>query len=121
MPDERSRIAASWAARWKAVIVLKGHGTIVTDGRRQAINATGNPGMATGGSGDVLTGVVTALVCQGFEVFEAAQLGAHVHGLAGDLAAEEMGQVGMIASDIVRSLPTAFLRHGQDADCATHP
>ena len=86
------------------------HGYAPTDGRRAARNETGNPGMATGGSGDVLTGVITALVCQGMPPFEAAQLGVHVHGLAGDLAAEQLGQTSMIASDLLRFLPPAFLR-----------
>ena len=64
--------------------------------------------MATGGCGDVLTGVITALLCQGLEPFQAAQLGVFVHGLAGDLAASELGQVSLIASDVVRFLPEAF-------------
>ena len=95
-------------AEGKTVVVLKGHNTVVTDGMRFSINQTGNPGMATGGSGDVLTGIVTALLCQGLVPFDAARLGAHVHGLAGDLAAEELGQVSMIASDLIRYLPKAF-------------
>jgi NAD(P)H-hydrate epimerase len=90
------------------VVVLKGHHTVVTDGKRYSLNNTGNPGMATGGSGDVLTGIITALLCQGLEPFDAARLGVHVHGLAGDLAAEELGQVSMIASDLVDYLPKAF-------------
>jgi len=89
-------------------VVLKGHGTIVTDGRRVYRNETGNPGMATGGSGDVLTGVIAALLGQGLGAFEAAQLGTYVHGLAGDLAREQTGMTGMIAGDLVDSLPDAF-------------
>ncbi len=69
------------------VVVLKGHETVVTDGEREH-QPTGNPGMATGGSGDVLTGIITALLCQGLSPFDAARLGVHVHGLAGDLAAQ---------------------------------
>jgi NAD(P)H-hydrate epimerase len=69
--------------------------------------------MATGGTGDVLTGVITALVCQGLSPFDAAVLGAHVHGLAGDLAAAELGQVSLIASDLLRYLPKAFQEVGQ--------
>ena len=80
-----------FAAKHQLVVLLKGHGTLVTDGRRISRNATGNPGMASGGSGDVLTGLIAALVGQGLEPFAAAQLGAHVHGLAGDLARREIG------------------------------
>ena len=99
------------AARCGIVVVLKGHRTLVTDGRRRALNATGNPGMATGGSGDVLTGLITALVCQKMEPFDAARLGVHLHGLAGDLAAEELGQVSLIASDLIQYLPEAFAEY----------
>jgi NAD(P)H-hydrate epimerase len=107
-PEQRQAAAVELAARCRAVIVLKGHRTFLTDGTRQAINTTGNPGMATGGSGDVLTGLITALWCQGLDPFDAAQLGVHLHGLAGDLAAEELGQVSLIASDLVRFLPAAL-------------
>jgi len=92
----------------RMIVVLKGHHTVITDGSRFSINRTGNPGMATGGTGDVLTGVITALLCQGLAPFDAARLGVHVHGLAGDLAADELGQVSMIASDLIRFLPKAF-------------
>jgi ADP-dependent NAD(P)H-hydrate dehydratase len=94
--------------RPEMIVVLKGHRTVVTDGTRVSINQTGNPGMATGGSGDVLTGVITGLLCQGMEPFDAARLGVHVHGLAGDLAASELGQVSLIASDLIDYLPYAF-------------
>ncbi|MBP87287.1 MAG: NAD(P)H-hydrate dehydratase [Planctomycetaceae bacterium] len=100
--------AAQWAAHHHAVVVLKGHATVVTDGLRSTHNATGNPGMATGGTGDVLTGVITALICQGMNPFDAARLGVMIHGSAGDKAADELGQVSLIASDIVRFLPAAF-------------
>lgn len=106
--DEFEAAANEYAAQQKVVLLLKGQHTLITDGKRSARNTTGNPGMATGGSGDVLTGLITALVCQGLAPFEAAQLGAHVHGLAGDLAAQELGEVGMIASDLVRFLPAAI-------------
>jgi len=92
------------------VIVLKGHETLVTDGKQAFHNTTGNPGMATGGSGDVLTGVITALLCQGLSPLDAARLGTYVHGLAGDMAAEQFGQVGLIARDLVSFLPPAFVR-----------
>jgi NAD(P)H-hydrate epimerase len=90
------------------VVVLKGHRTFIVDGQRGAHNTTGNPGMATGGTGDVLTGVIAGLLAQGLAPFHAAQLAAHVHGLAGDLAAAELGQVSLIASDLVDWLPPAF-------------
>ena len=111
--DQRSRetdetLASELAQTYQVVIVLKGHQTLVTDGQQSFSNDTGNPGMATGGSGDVLTGLVTALVCQGLDALSAACLGAHVHGRAGDLAAEQLGQAGMIASDLVKFLPAAI-------------
>ncbi|MEM6329247.1 MAG: ADP/ATP-dependent (S)-NAD(P)H-hydrate dehydratase [Planctomycetota bacterium] len=92
----------------QTVVVLKGHRTVVTDGRRYALNPTGNPGMATGGSGDVLTGVITALVCQELPPLEAARLGVFVHGRAGDLAAAKTGQASLIATDLIDHLPPAF-------------
>jgi len=108
---QRTEAAARLARRDpknKTVVVLKGHRTVVTDGSRMSLNQTGNPGMATGGTGDVLTGIITALLCQGLSPFDAARLGVHIHGLAGDLAAEELGQVSMIASDLLDYLPKAF-------------
>jgi ADP-dependent NAD(P)H-hydrate dehydratase len=111
--DSNHRImAASCLARSdvtaQTVIVLKGHETVITDGTRYAINHTGNPGMATGGSGDVLTGIITALLCQNLTPFDAARLGVHLHGLAGDLAAAELGEVSLIATDLIEYLPNAF-------------
>ncbi len=92
----------------KAVVVLKGARTIVTDGERIYVNNTGNPGMATGGSGDVLAGVIGALIAQGMHGFDAAVLGVYVHGLAGDLAAARLSQTALIATDIIDALPQAF-------------
>lgn len=100
--------ARKLAKEQKVIVLLKGQHTFITSGSEEALNQTGNPGMATGGCGDVLTGIITALVCQGLSPFDAAVLGAHVHGLAGDLAASELGQVSLIASDLVRFLPRAF-------------
>ena len=97
-----------FAAAAGVVLVLKGHRTLITDGRRSRENTTGNPGMATGGSGDVLTGVITGLVCQGLAPWDAARLGVYVHGLAGDLGAARLGQVSLIAGDLLRFLPAAF-------------
>lgn len=110
---ELERQAGALAARTKIVVLLKGHRTLITDGDQQAHNETGNPGMATGGTGDVLTGLTTALLCQHLTPFDAALLAAHVHGLAGDLAAEELGEASLIASDVVRWLPAALKKVGQ--------
>ncbi|MGB2823046.1 MAG: NAD(P)H-hydrate dehydratase, partial [Phycisphaerae bacterium] len=83
-------------------------GTVITDGRRVRVNQTGNPGMATGGSGDVLTGLLAALLAQGLAPFEAACLAAHLHGRAGDLAAEQLSQAALIATDLLDFLPAAM-------------
>ena len=106
----RESLAVEFAQRHRVVLVLKGAGTIVTDGDRLFINRTGNPGMATGGTGDVLTGLITALIAQGADPVDAACLGCHLHGLAGDLAAEELSPPGMIASDLPKYLPLAWKR-----------
>ncbi|MCI0458009.1 MAG: NAD(P)H-hydrate dehydratase [Gemmataceae bacterium] len=107
----RRELAVRFAAEHDSVVLLKGHGTLVTDGRLVYQNTTGNPGMATGGSGDVLTGLIAALLGQGQEAFAAAQLGAYLHGLAGDLARVEVGEASLIAGDLLHYLPAAFLRH----------
>ncbi len=96
-------------------------GTIITDGQRITINQTGNPGMATGGTGDVLTGLITSLIAQGANPFDAACLGCHLHGLAGDLAAEELSPPGLIASDLPRFLPQAWRRLSRHADTEVRP
>ena len=106
--DDRSAAAARLAARLGVIVVLKGRNTCISDGQRTAINSTGNPGMATGGSGDVLTGLITALACQGLTAFDAARLGVYVHGLAGDLVAAELGEMGLTAGDLVRFLSSAL-------------
>ncbi len=108
----REKTAVEFAARFEAfAVLLKGAGTIVAERERLYVNSTGNPGMATGGTGDVLTGVCTALVAQRLDHFEAGALGAHLHGLAGDLAARRLGQAGMIAGDVVECLPAAIEQH----------
>jgi NAD(P)H-hydrate epimerase len=105
---DRARRAVAFAQRFGGVLLLKGSGTLVTDGARLYRNATGNPGMATGGSGDVLTGVIAALIGQGLGAFDAAVLGAWVHGRAGDLAAAALGQTALTAPDLLDYLPAAF-------------
>ena len=109
--DQRLSAAAELANRddtSSTIVVLKGHNTIITDGKQYAINPTGNPGMATGGSGDVLTGMVTALLCQDVAPFDAARLATFVHGRTGDLAAAALGQVSLIATDLIDYLPAAL-------------
>ena len=90
------------------ICVLKGAGTVVTDGSKLYVNRTGNPGMASGGTGDVLTGMIAAFIAQGLEPLAAACLGAYVHGRAGDLAAAKLGQISMTAADLVEALPEAM-------------
>ena len=109
-PANRQEQATRLAQQTGTVVVLKGAGTVVTDGERVYTNKTGNPGMATAGSGDILTGVITALVGQGLTDFDAAVLGVYIHGLAGDIAAEEIGAVSLIATDIAQALGDAFMR-----------
>lgn len=106
--QNRETLAAKFAAEYRLVLVLKGHKTVISDGRRMAINTTGNSGMATGGTGDVLTGLIAALLAQGMEPFEAAQLAVYLHGLAGDLAARAVSKHGLIASDLPRWLGEAW-------------
>ncbi len=110
LPAARQNQAGKLAKHTKTIVVLKGAGTVVTDGQKVYINKTGNPGMATAGSGDCLTGVITALIGQDLSNFDAAVLGVYIHGLAGDIAAEKLGQVSLIATDIIDSLPNAFLQ-----------
>lgn len=104
----RQNLAMQFAELGKCVVVLKGAGTLVTDGMRLYRNTTGNPGMATGGTGDVLTGVIAGLLGQGLAPFEAAQMGVYVHGRAGDLAAARLGQLSLTAYDLLNELPKAF-------------
>ncbi len=111
MPADRSEQATVLAQKVGCTVVLKGAGTVVADAERVYVNTTGNPGMATAGSGDVLTGVITALAGQGLEDFDAAVLGVYIHGLAGDIAAGKVGQVSLITTDIIDSLGEAFLQH----------
>ncbi|MCM8820425.1 MAG: NAD(P)H-hydrate dehydratase [Candidatus Omnitrophica bacterium] len=104
----REKIAEEFARKCKVVVVLKGYRTVVTDGKSTYINLTGNPGMATAGSGDVLAGIIGGLIVQGYSGFESARYGVYIHGLAGDIAAKEKGETSLIASDIIEKLPVAF-------------
>jgi NAD(P)H-hydrate epimerase len=116
----RSLAASEISRRARAVCCLKGHRTVVADGERVYVNETGNPGMATAGAGDVLAGILGAYLApcadrrapkdSGWTPFEAAASAVHVHGLAGDLAAAELGRRAVVASDLVRHLPAAQAR-----------
>ena len=104
--NDRLKVAADFAQRYGVIVVLKGAGTVVAlpDGTIY-INTTGNPGMATGGAGDVLTGIIVSLAGQGMKPADAAIAGVYLHGLAGDAAAGKKGMHGMIAGDIIEELP----------------
>jgi NAD(P)H-hydrate epimerase len=112
----RETTAREFASHHGVTLVLKGAGTVVSDGKRVFVNSTGNPGMATGGTGDVLSGVIAALMAQRLSAFDAAVLGVYLHGLAGDLAAESIGQDAMIASDLLDHLGGAFRKHRKRND-----
>lgn len=103
--DNRMESAAYYSLDWNSIILLKGHRTCITDGWTGYINETGNPGMAVGGSGDVLAGILVSLLGQGLEPLKAAACAAWIHGAAGDLCAEEIGQYGMLPSDMLMRIP----------------
>lgn len=103
--EDRMAAAAALAEELGCVVLLKGHETCITDGIDGYINPTGNPGMAVGGSGDVLAGVITALLGAGLPPLEAAACGAWLHGAAGDRCAAELGQYGMLPTDMLSALP----------------
>ena len=103
--EDRMASAAYFAREWNAIVLLKGHRTCITDGETGYENHTGNPGMAVGGSGDVLAGILVSLLGQGLKPLEAAACGAWLHGAAGDLCAGEIGQYGMLPTDMLNALP----------------
>ena len=102
---DRMLSAKQAAEEFTSILLLKGHQTVITDGEHTYLNLTGNPGMATGGSGDVLAGMITAFVGQGIPVLEATAVAAWLHGRAGDICAEELGQYAMLPSDMLEVLP----------------
>lgn len=104
-PKDRVRDAQAFAREYNCILVLKGAGTVITDGNRVFENPTGNPGMAVGGSGDILAGMTVSLVGQGIPPLEAAACAAFLHGAAGDLCAQELGEYAMLPSDLLNALP----------------
>ncbi len=109
---DRVRTAQAFAKLYNVILVLKGHATVVAgyDGSLY-INDTGNPGMASGGCGDVLTGMIAGLQAQKLSLFDAARLGVYLHGLAGDLVAAARGQIGLLASDVADTIPQAIRQY----------
>src|SRR5690606_30816863 len=108
---ERLEVVLREAKNRKLVIILKGHYTCVATPEGQAyFNSTGNAGMATGGSGDLLTGILTGLLALGYDPVAAAMLGVYVHGLAGDITADKLSMESMLASDMATHLGSAFRR-----------
>ena len=103
--DDRMASAETLAKELGCIVLLKGHRTCITDGKTGFVNTTGNPGMAVGGSGDLLAGIIVSLLGQGIEPIQAAAVGAWLHGAAGDVCAEEIGQYGMLPTDMLSVLP----------------
>ena len=103
--DDRTRETMCLASRSHAVVLLKGSRTVITDGLNTYVNHTGNPGLATGGSGDVLAGMIVSLLGQHIMPLEAAAAAAWLHGAAADLAARELGEYGMVPEDLLLRIP----------------
>lgn len=103
--EDRCTAAVSMAQELGCILLLKGHRTVITDGTEVYVNQTGNPGMATGGSGDVLSGIIVSLLGQKMDPLMAAACGAWLHGKTGDICAGEIGQYGMLPQDMVNTLP----------------
>lgn len=105
--NNRKRLAVEFAEKYKVILVLKGHKTIVTDGEEVYVNKTGNSGMASAGSGDVLTGIISAFM-KNYDLFDAARLGVYIHGLAGDIYASKNSKTSLRARDLIENLSTVF-------------
>lgn len=116
--EDRIAAARGVAQETEAIVVLKGHLSLVASGNAVFVNPTGNPGMATGGAGDVLTGLIAGLIAQGLDALDAAVLAVYLHGLAGDLAASRLGEVALAAGDLIEILPAALraLGEGEEED-----
>jgi hydroxyethylthiazole kinase-like uncharacterized protein yjeF len=106
--EDRRKKAVTKAAELKCIIVLKGHQTFITDGSHSYENTTGNSGLAKGGSGDALTGIITAFLAQGYEPINAALLGVYLHGLAADITLATQSEESMLITDVIQNLGSAF-------------
>ena len=113
LDEDRSEQATALAEKTGCTVLLKGTATVIADTEKIYVNTTGNPGMATAGSGDVLTGMIAGLAAQNLDNFQAGQLATYIHGSAGNIAAKKKGQLSMIATDIIQLLPEAFRRHNE--------
>ncbi len=111
----RTNLTKSFTNNYNLTLVLKGYETLVCEGKNFYVNNTGNSGMASAGAGDVLAGIIGSFLAQGIGEFEAAKLGAYAHGLAGDLALKDKGQLSLIAGDLIDYLPLAFRKIKQQA------
>ena len=109
--QNRIEYSKTFSNKYNIITILKGHETIVTNGEDIYINTTGNPGMATAGSGDVLTGILASFIAQGMDPYEASKLGVYIHGLAGDLAKIDKGEYSMVARDIIENIPHAIMQN----------
>ena len=120
--EDRVAAARGAAEETGAIVVLKGHLSLIASGTAVFVNPTGNPGMATGGTGDVLTGLIAGLIAQGLDALDATVLAVYLHGLAGDLAAERLGEIALAAGDLVEMLPAAFaaLKRAGEEDGEEH-
>jgi NAD(P)H-hydrate epimerase len=114
-PDEVAgdleSLAQRFAQEYRCTVLVKGHRSLITDGERTVVNMSGNPGMATAGSGDVLSGMIAAFLAQGLSPYDAVMMGANIHGLAGDEAAKELGQLSLVARDIIRWIPKTLMAY----------
>lgn len=106
--EERTSSAFQKAKELNCIIVLKGHETIITNGEQIFKNTTGNPGLAKGGSGDALTGIILAFLAQGYESFNAANLGVFMHGLSADITLQTQSVESMLITDVIENLANAF-------------
>ena len=107
---ERVELQRAFSKKYNVIVVLKGAHTTISDTEGNIwFNSTGNPGMATAGSGDALTGMITGLLAQGYNPLEASRIGVFMHGRAGDLAKQELGEISIMASDIVERISSAFI------------
>jgi len=107
--ENRFLAAEKYAEQFEITVILKGAGTIISNGKTTAANHTGNPGMSRGGSGDILSGIIGSIIAQGYNVFDASCAGVYIHGLAGDACAERLGQEAMLPRDIIDSLSESFM------------